>query len=631
MLTTFIKTYTRVSAAIAWRVRGLVGDNLVDQTIIKIAQRWRPLLNKPVFIGITGSAGKTTTKELLLGVLSQKSRGIANPASLNVLPEVAKTILRVRPNHGFCVAELSEDRPGAMNGHLDLLQPSIGIVTVIGDDHQSAFDSQDGIPKEVGKLIASLPAKGTAVLNADDDLVLAMAADCTAKVITYGISPNAELRAEGISSVWPDRLQLTLSWGGETVRVHTQLCGTHWIPSVLGAIGGGLATGMTLAECAKGIASVSPFDGRMQPVATSDGVTFIRDDFKAPLWTLDACFQFMKAAKAKRKIIVIGELSDVGPTKAAKYAKTAIRAQEIADVTIFIGSWASSVLKARRPGGEDALRIFSYVRDAAEYINSITREGDLVLLKGTNKQDHLLRIILARSENLACWRNDCKQDSFCNECPHRNKPSGTPLLLRTQTIIEAAPSITAPGGRSIDPDEQVIVGLGNPESEYAGTPHNIGYEVVDQLAASLGLSWDTTPEAWIARGLLQGRRLCLVKIRMDMNLTGAGLKKLSESMGFGPEQCILVYDDLDLPLGAVRPRLSGSAGGHRGVVSILEAFQTDAFRRVKVGVGQAAAKLNRIEYVLTVFDAAASEAVELSVDVAKKHLLEMAAVHPKAP
>ena len=112
-------------------------------------------------------------------------------------------------------------------------------------------------------------------------LVLAMAAKSIARVITYGLSPNAELRAEEISSVWPERLQMTLVRGSERVKLSTQLCGTHWVPSVLGAIGGGLAAGMTLDECAKGIASVAPFDGRMQPVTTSDGITFIRDDYQS--------------------------------------------------------------------------------------------------------------------------------------------------------------------------------------------------------------------------------------------------------------------------------------------------------------------------------------------------------------
>ncbi len=624
---------TRLRDALAWRLRKLVGDRFVDRAIVNVAQRWRRLLKKPVFIGITGSAGKTTTRGLLLGILAHKGRGTGTRANFNRPTEVAETILRLRPTHDFCVAELSEGRPGELDGALALLQPAIGIVTVVGDDHWSAYGSHDAIAKEIGKLIAFLPPTGTAVINADDERVLAMAANCAAKVLTYGVSPNAELRGEGISAVWPDRLQMTLVRGAERVPLRTQLCGPHWIPSVLGAVGGGLATGLSLDECAEGIASAEPPDGRMQPVTTPDGVAFLRDDFKAPLWTVDACFDFMMAARAKRKIIVIGTLSDHGAGAGAskKYATVAQRAQDIADFTVFVGPWASSALKARRPGREDALRAFNHVRDAAGYVNSIARDGDLVLLKGTNLQDHLLRIVMARTNEIACWRDDCERNSFCNECPDRNKPSGPPPTMEGAVASDRALATAPAAQRVIDPGEQVIVGLGNPGPKYAGTPHNVGYEVVDRLAATLGLTWDTTPEAWIARGSSPQCRVCLIKIRTGMNRIGTGLKQLSESMSFRPEQCILVFDDLDMPTGSVRTRLSGSAGGHRGVASVLEAFQTDAFRRIKVGVGQPGVTLNRIEYVLTPFDAGSRVAVDEAIPLAEARALDMVAPHSRAP
>ena len=295
----------------------------VSYTALSLASAglWRRLLKKPVFIGVTGSAGKTMTKELMLGMLAHKGKGVGNFSSYNNIEEIAKPMLRLRPTHRFFVTELTGDKPNAMDKPLALVQPSIGIVTVVRDDHSSKDYPREAIAEEKGKLIAALPATGTAVLNADDELVLAMAAKSAARVITYGLSPNAELRAEEISSVWPERLQMTLVRGSERVKLRTQLCGTHWVPSVLGAIGGGLAAGMTLDECAKGIASVAPFDGRMQPVTTPDGVTFIRDDYKAPLWTVDACFDFMKAAQAKRKIIVIGELQDIASQKGARSSR----------------------------------------------------------------------------------------------------------------------------------------------------------------------------------------------------------------------------------------------------------------------------------------------------------------------
>ena len=110
-----------------------------------------------------------------------------------------------------------------------------------------------------------------------------------------------------------------------------------------------------------------------------------------------------------------------------------------------------------------------------------------------------------------------------------------------------------------------------------------------------------------------------------MNNTGAKLKQLSESLSFTNEQCILVHDDLDIPIGSIRSRLSGGASGHRGVASILEAFQSDVFRRVKVGVNQTGARRNRADYVLTVLNAASREKVELSIAAAEARVLEMVA------
>jgi hypothetical protein len=116
----------------------------------------------------------------------------------------------------------------------------------------------------------------------------------------------------------------------------------------------------------------------------------------------------------------------------------------------------------------------------------------------------LLRIIMARSGDIACWRDDCNLELFFRECPDRHKPSGLPVLIGSASISEKAPQATPSGGRAVDFDEQVIIGLGNPKSRYAGTPHNIGYEVLDRVAATLDLTWDETPEAWIARGSSEG-------------------------------------------------------------------------------------------------------------------------------
>jgi UDP-N-acetylmuramyl pentapeptide synthase len=142
------ESFSRVRDALAWRIRGVVGDARVDRFIVAVAKRWRPFLKKPAFIGIAGNAGKTTTKELLVGILAYRQVGVGTLQSLNAVPEVAKVVLRVRLNHDYCVAEISEDRPGAMDPVLSLLEPSIGIVTVIKDDHLAAFTSREELDRK---------------------------------------------------------------------------------------------------------------------------------------------------------------------------------------------------------------------------------------------------------------------------------------------------------------------------------------------------------------------------------------------------------------------------------------------------------------------------------------------------
>jgi UDP-N-acetylmuramoyl-tripeptide--D-alanyl-D-alanine ligase len=617
--------FARVFTASAWRVRKLLGDRRVDDFLVSVALRWRPVLRKPVFVGIAGSAGKTTAKDLLHGMLSGALHGVASPGTLNVPPEVAKTVLRVRPNHAYCIAELSEHLPGIMDANLALFQPAIAIVTVVKDDHLAAFASREALAGEIAKLVHHLPASGTAVLNADDPLVVAMAAQCRAKVLTYGLAPEADVRAESVNAAWPDRLQMTLVYREQRLHVQTQLCGAHWLPSVLGAVGGGLAAGLTLAQCAKGLEGVEPFEGRMQPVTTPEGVTFIRDDFKAPLWTLEACFEFMKAAKAKRKIMVIGELSDIINKKEKRYEQVAQRAQKIADITVFIGPWATSALAARNASNPGALQIFNHVKSAADYINAITRDGDLVFLKGSCKQDHLERVILARRQAVACWRDDCQRNQFCMPCPDRMRASLPAALSRSMSAPHTVPITLVNSTKTSADAATVLIGLGNPGPQFANTPHNVGYALVDALAAANKLAWEEAPEGWLARGQIGEQTVCLVKIRSAMNLTGAGLHQLAQRLPFTPAQCVLVFDDLDLPLGSVRLRERGSAGGHKGVASILEAFQTDAFRRLKIGVAPKDKTASRATYVLEVFDAPDQLDVEKALVLATEKVGELLA------
>jgi len=273
---------------------------------------------------------------------------------------------------------------------------------------------------------------------------------------------------------------------------------------------------------------------------------------------------------------------------------------------------------------ESRLHAFTRTLDVADFLQSIQRDGDLIVLKGINKKDHLTRIPLSYSEVVNCWVDDCGRDMFCSECSHLESHRGPPGLVSQANAILQPKESSRSEFPSINKYDQVILGLGNPGNEFNGTPHNVGYEALDFLCSSHSETWEEFPEAWISNISLVNRSLYLIKIKVPMNLTGPILKQLSERMAFDEAQCIIVFDDIDLPLGKVRTRMNGSAGGHRGVASILEAFQSDQFRRVKIGVKSLLPKQPNTSIVLTRFDDDSYTLIQESFKIVNKQLLDLA-------
>ena len=167
----------------------------------------------------------------------------------------------------------------------------------------------------------------------------------------------------------------------------------------------------------------------------------------------------------------------------------------------------------------------------------------------------------------------------------------------------------------------VVVGLGNPGPEYRDTRHNIGQRVVDALAQQLKKAWHPNGRALVARGSWRGDTLYLVKPQTFMNVSGPAVAAALRRLDAGPEDLILVYDDIDMELGKVRTRLSGSAGGHNGVKSIIETLGTDAIRRVKIGIGRPTHKSQVPDHVLTTFEPEEEETVAAAVTTAAERVL----------
>lgn len=615
-----LTTFNKLENGLGWRLR-----HLYDQGLYRLTYLQRRRLRDTVFVGVTGSAGKTTAKDLIASILERYlSKGRKNPGSLNWPADMVRVVLGTRRSDAFCVVEMSGHGPGAMNLPLGLVQPTVGVVTSIGADHFTAFKSRDAIAQEKGKLISSLPPDGIAILNADDPRVLAMRSLFPGRTVTFGLTGDAMLRGDAIQSIWPDRLSLTATWNGESVYIQTQLCGTHWAIVVLAALATGVALGAPLAVAAEALASVEPFEGRMAPVVV-DGITFIRDDWKAPLSTIEPAFEFMRQARATRKIIVIGTISDYQGDSTRRYVEIGQLALAFADCVVFVGPRASASLRAKRDAN-DELRAFPSFRDASTYLSGYLKPGDLVLLKGSHKADHMQRLIVSLTTAVQCWRSDCGRMQSCDTCDLLHVPSGPQAAEEAATTppldAESIPLNTSSSGA--DRSTTFVIGLGNPDAGLVDTPHNVGYRAVEVLAQRLAMNWVSESDfAMMARGELYGSAICLIKPMKPMNEIGPELLRLARDFTFDVHHCILVHDDLDLPIGAVRTRMRGGDGGHRGVRSILQAFQNDKFRRVKIGVGQPKEDESPIDYVLKPFAPEQRAATDAANRTAADRLVEL--------
>jgi len=174
---------------------------------------------------------------------------------------------------------------------------------------------------------------------------------------------------------------------------------------------------------------------------------------------------------------------------------------------------------------------------------------------------------------------------------------------------------------------RVVVGLGNPGPEYRDTRHNVGQRVLDRLAAGdlRGTRWQRDGTTELSEGRWRGDTIRLIKPQAFMNVCGPVVARALQRHGAGPDDLILVYDDIDLPLGAVRVRMKGSHGGHNGVRSVIDALGTTDIRRVKVGIGRPEHKGDVPDHVLTVFDADELPTVDTAVAEAAQKVLALLA------
>ncbi len=366
------------------------------------------------FVAVTGSSGKSTTTALLAHLLADEGPVVAQ-VFWNTLGPLIRTLRRSRRDTRFVVAELGVGGPGQMPEMATLFRPDMAVVTMIGREHYSAFRSREAVAQEKGTLVETLPPGGIAVLNADDDLALGMTARTAARCVTFGWADSADCRILSARAQLPERLGLRLLWQGRAIDLQTRFTGAHFALPVAAAAAAALTLGVPPDALARRIARFEPLHLRMSMHPVPNGPVLVVDTAKAPLDTVDLAFQAIRDARAPRRRIVLGTVSDYPGARKRAYRMAVSAALQAADEVMVVTesggeSWADEAAHA-----DGRYRIFTSTKAAADHIRATAIPDEIILLKASTNL-HLERIMLQFQQDVRCWMTACGKGDSCIAC-----------------------------------------------------------------------------------------------------------------------------------------------------------------------------------------------------------------------
>ena len=356
----------------------------VDDTLVALqtlAAAVRRLWGKSL-IGVTGSTGKTTTKEAIAHVLSSRFRVLKSEGNFNNHFGLPLTLLRLEPEHDAAVIEMGMSHLGEIAALAKIAQPEIGVVTNVAPVHLEFFNSLADIARAKYELIESLPSGGTAVLNADDEYVSQFGRDFHGKVVLYGFRSPADVRAENVKHHGAEGSTFDVVVGSCREQASLPLVGAHNIYNALAAVAVGIERGLTLSEALGALATLAPADKRGEVVKLGN-ITIINDCYNSNPKALDAMVDALAAMPAKRRIVVAGEMLELGAAGEEMHRSSGRHmAERKIDVLVGVRGLAQSMVDSARESGMRA-EFLATPQEAGEWLARETREGDVVLLKAS--------------------------------------------------------------------------------------------------------------------------------------------------------------------------------------------------------------------------------------------------------
>ena len=379
-----------------FRVPALLRVEHTLQAMQQAARFWRRKLPHLRVVGITGSVGKSTTKELVAQVLSRRYRTLKNLGNLNNEIGLPLTVLRLTEGHEYAVLEMGFYVPGEIALLCDIAQPQVGVVTNIGTVHAERAGSQETIARGKAELVEALPPapEGVAVLNYDDPWVRWMAERTQARVFFYGLSPEADLWADEIEGLGLEGIAFRLHYRDETVQVKAPLLGRHAVHTALRAAAVGLVEGLTWQEIVEGL-RMGHTQLRLVTVRAFNGALILDDTYNASPQSTLAALNLL-ADLPGRRVAVLGDMLELGPYEREGHEKVGVRAAEVAHRLITVGPRAKIIAAAAQEAGMPAGHVWATdtPEEAVAVLRRILTPEDVVLVKASRGM-HLDRVVAA--------------------------------------------------------------------------------------------------------------------------------------------------------------------------------------------------------------------------------------------
>jgi UDP-N-acetylmuramoyl-tripeptide--D-alanyl-D-alanine ligase len=343
---------------------------------------WRSKFNARV-VGITGSVGKTSTKELVWTVLLRRFRVLRSEGNLNNEIGVPLTLLQLEPGHKRVVLEMGMYARGEIARLCELARPAVGVVTNIGPVHLERLGSLEAIAAAKAELVEALPPDGVAILNYDEPLVRAMADRARSRVLLYGLDSRADLWADDIESEGLEGISFQMHYRRESMKVHVPLLGRHSVHTVLRAAAVGLAEGMTWDDILAGLQDRQA-QIRLVAVPGPRGSTLLDDTYNSSPASALAALNLLAELEG-RKIAVLGDMLELGSYEEEGHRLVGRRAMDVVELLVAVGPRGRIIGQEASSLGmnPDRVCLCEGNQAAIEFLQETIRPGDCVLVKGS--------------------------------------------------------------------------------------------------------------------------------------------------------------------------------------------------------------------------------------------------------